>query len=219
VIDTIFFDFDGVILDSVNVKTEAFRQMYSKYGQHVCQKVVEHHLNNGGISRFEKIQHYHKVFLQKVLRKDELIELSNIFSLLVVERVIKSKPIPGAIEFIENDLKYKKFIISATPESEIIHIVDALGLKKYFIGIYGSPVGKGEHVKRCIRSFNLNNEKCIFIGDALADYEASVMNNIKFLLIENSMNAQIFGNNNRTSRAQNLRNIEKLILKIGGLYS
>jgi beta-phosphoglucomutase-like phosphatase (HAD superfamily) len=28
----IFFDFDGVILDSVHVKTEAFAAMFRKYG-------------------------------------------------------------------------------------------------------------------------------------------------------------------------------------------
>ena len=34
-IKAVIFDFDGVILDSVNVKTKAFGSMYSKYGSEV----------------------------------------------------------------------------------------------------------------------------------------------------------------------------------------
>ena len=34
-IESIFFDFDGVIADSVNVKTEAFAKMYESYGKEV----------------------------------------------------------------------------------------------------------------------------------------------------------------------------------------
>ena len=55
-IKTIFFDFDGVILNSVNVKTEAFRDMYKQYGDDIAQKVVNHHLANGGVSIFEKFR-------------------------------------------------------------------------------------------------------------------------------------------------------------------
>ena len=37
----IIFDFDGVILDSVDVKTEAFKQLYTTYGIDVVEKVEE----------------------------------------------------------------------------------------------------------------------------------------------------------------------------------
>jgi beta-phosphoglucomutase-like phosphatase (HAD superfamily) len=35
----IFFDFDGVILDSVHVKTEAFAAMFRKYGPEIERAV------------------------------------------------------------------------------------------------------------------------------------------------------------------------------------
>ena len=38
-IDNYFFDFDGVIKDSVDCKTEAFESMYSKYGNQIAEKV------------------------------------------------------------------------------------------------------------------------------------------------------------------------------------
>ena len=59
-VKNIFFDFDGVILDSVDCKTQAFEKMYSKYGNDIAKKVKKYHLNNGGVSRFEKFRFWHK---------------------------------------------------------------------------------------------------------------------------------------------------------------
>ena len=59
-IKTIIFDFDGIILESIDVKTEAFKKLYQPFGSSISNKVVENHLANGGISRYEKIKIYHK---------------------------------------------------------------------------------------------------------------------------------------------------------------
>ena len=58
----IVFDFDGVVLDSVEIKTNAFAEIYSEYGSEIVSKVVEYHKRNGGLSRFEKFKYYHKFF-------------------------------------------------------------------------------------------------------------------------------------------------------------
>ncbi len=52
-IKTIFFDFDGVIADSLDVKTNAFYRMYEPYGKDIAESVAKHHIANGGMSRFE----------------------------------------------------------------------------------------------------------------------------------------------------------------------
>ena len=49
-IQAILFDFDGVIADSVHVKTEAFAKIYEPYGKEVVNRVVTHHIANGGVS-------------------------------------------------------------------------------------------------------------------------------------------------------------------------
>ena len=45
----IIFDFDGVIVESIDSKTRAFSQIYSKFGRDIIKKVVSHHENNGGM--------------------------------------------------------------------------------------------------------------------------------------------------------------------------
>ena len=57
-IKTIIFDFDGVILESMDVKTEAFKKLYQPFGSSISNKVVENHLANWGISRYSVVSPY-----------------------------------------------------------------------------------------------------------------------------------------------------------------
>ena len=45
-IRSIVFDFDGVLVDSVNIKTEAFARLFDHEGPEVLEKVVAYHLEN-----------------------------------------------------------------------------------------------------------------------------------------------------------------------------
>ena len=45
----IFFDFDGVLVESVEIKNHAFRTLYAEHGEDVVQKVLVHHTENGGL--------------------------------------------------------------------------------------------------------------------------------------------------------------------------
>ena len=54
----IFWDFDGVIKDSVSLKSDAFSELFSSSDKAVVNKINEHHELNGGVSRYEKIPLY-----------------------------------------------------------------------------------------------------------------------------------------------------------------
>ena len=125
------FDFDGVIADSVKIKTKAFYKLYKPYGESIAKKVANHHQANTGMSRFQKFKYYHLNYLDIKVDKNNLDQLSRNFSNIVVNKVIKSPEILGASNFLENlYLLDKKCIInSATPEKEIIEIIE----KKKFI--------------------------------------------------------------------------------------
>ena len=55
-IKTIFFDFDGVLAESVQVKSQAYYDLYLPYGEETAGKVLQHHIDNGGVSRYEKLK-------------------------------------------------------------------------------------------------------------------------------------------------------------------
>ena len=190
----IIFDFDGVILDSLDCKTEAFYQMYLPYGEDIANKVKQYHILNGGVSRFEKFKTWHNQYLKVNLSEKEIQELANQFSNLVMENVIKSNPISGAIEFIKRYSKhFNFFIISGTPDDEIKKICDAIGIKDHFKEILGSPKSKKVWCNELkLKYEKLKSDNTIFLGDALSDYEAAQDNNFFFALRSANYNESIF---------------------------
>ena len=57
-IKAIIFDFDGTICDSLQVKAEAFGEVYSEYGEDISLKVIDHHNNNLGVPREIKFKYF-----------------------------------------------------------------------------------------------------------------------------------------------------------------
>ena len=53
-IKAVIFDFDGVILESADIKTESFKDMVSDYPMEIAEQFVEYHMQHMGISRFVK---------------------------------------------------------------------------------------------------------------------------------------------------------------------
>ena len=54
----IFWDFDGVIKESVSIKTDAFVELFRPYGDDVCTMIKQHNVDKLGMSRFDKIPLY-----------------------------------------------------------------------------------------------------------------------------------------------------------------
>lgn len=177
------FDFDGVIVDSVHIKTEAFGELFGFYGPDIKERVINHHIANGGMSRFEKIQLYHRDFLGKTISQQKLTEELERFSNIVFTKVVKSKFIKGAIEIISFCRRSNIIcgLNSATPEDELKKIIFSKGLDKNFQFIYGSPASKVENFKKIFRYTNTSAEEAIFFGDSMNDFIAASELNIDFV--------------------------------------
>lgn len=196
-IKNIFFDFDGVILDSVDCKTQAFEAMYLKYGQEIANQVKSYHLENGGVSRFEKFKYWHEKHLGIKITKEQLAFLSDEFSAQVVDKVVSSNEIDGAIDFIKKNYKnYKFWIITGTPTIEMKQIADKIGIAPYFLGIHGSPEKKKHWVDHLVKTFQIKPNETLFLGDAMTDYEAACWGNLKFALRLADYNKPFFENIN-----------------------
>jgi phosphoglycolate phosphatase-like HAD superfamily hydrolase len=177
----IIFDFDGVICDSVNVKTEAFASMYKIYGDKVVSKVIQYHHENGGISRHEKFRYFHKELLGITLTDAEVIKMGDIFSSISLQKVIDSPYLPGVIDFIKaRHLDANLFICTGTPESEMRIILNKKGLMEFFKGIYGAPKSKADIIREIMCNYQIPAEKLEFYGDAMTDYNAAKSTKIKF---------------------------------------
>jgi phosphoglycolate phosphatase-like HAD superfamily hydrolase len=192
-IKAILFDFDGVILDSLDVKTQAFYDMYLPYGKDVAEKAARHHLEHGGISRFEKFKIYHSQFLGIELTSEEIDQLANQFSDIVFHKVIAAQEVKGIREFLEHAKNiYKMWVITGTPTVEIVEICKATQFTQYFQHLYGSPEKKDYWTKKILAEENLKPEEVLFIGDATTDYDAAMANDVHFILREHTDNLEFF---------------------------
>lgn len=184
--DIYIFDFDGVIADSLHIKTDAFVELYKDYSPEIQQKVRQYHIDHGGVSRFEKFVLYEREFLGNDPSQDYLDELAIRFGDIVREKVIAAPYIPGALKFLD-ELKHidaTMFVASATPKEELDIIIEEKGLSKFFKQIYGAPFKKSDVVKRFVDE-GVSLDKIIFFGDALADYDAALQYGVDFLGIGN----------------------------------
>jgi phosphoglycolate phosphatase-like HAD superfamily hydrolase len=183
----LIFDFDGVIVDSIEIKTNAFAQLYHEFGMKVVEKVINHHYQNGGMSRFEKFKYYHHNFLGREIDKNEVCQLSIKFSDLVVNDVVNSHEIQGVDEFLKLFCTGDKLCVinSATPKGEMKKIIELRHQTKYFSKIYGSPSSKFNNLMNALEFYNAHPKDTIFFGDALADLNASKDAGIDFIAVGN----------------------------------
>jgi phosphoglycolate phosphatase-like HAD superfamily hydrolase len=192
-IKNIFFDFDGVIAESVSAKTDAFEEMYLPYGKDIAAKVVEYHKLHGGVSRYEKFKYFHKEFLNEVINQEKVDELAIQFSNIVLDKVINSEEVLGANYFIEKyHTKFKFWVITGTPTTEIELIVEKRKLTSFFIGLHGSPKNKRYWTEFLIEKHKLNRDEIIFLGDATTDMDAADYSKTHFALRENKENKELF---------------------------
>lgn len=189
--DVIFWDFDGVIKESVSVKTDAYVELFSPYGTNVCKQVEKHHLANGGMSRFDKIP----LYLKWAGLEHNDVEVQNFcskFSGIVKDKVIASAWVPGVEEFLQNNKENHIFVlVSATPQSELEDICNSLKLTGVFCKIYGAPNNKTESIRTSMLDYKFPPSVCLMIGDAEADIQAAQNNGIHFIFRKHQYNTSL----------------------------
>lgn len=192
-VKAILFDFDGVILDSLDVKTQAFYDMYLPYGEEIARKAADYHLAHGGVSRFEKFRYYHREFLGREIDEAEVDRLADQFSELVFQRVVNAKEVAGIRQFLDDHhADYRCWIITGTPTAEILQIARATGFDRYFVDIYGSPEKKDYWTGKILQEEGLHPDEVVFVGDATTDYDAAMKHRLRFILREHGDNLRFF---------------------------
>jgi phosphoglycolate phosphatase-like HAD superfamily hydrolase len=189
--EVIFWDFDGVIKDSVEVKILAFQKLFSDQSQVVLNQIRDHNERNSGLSRFEKIPLYlswsNKPNTNKMARG-----LCDQFSLIVKQLVVESAWVEGFLPFINRYQNLKKHVlVTATPEEEAIILLQLLDIDTFFYEVYGSPIDKGSVISSVLENLKVAPDSAIMLGDSYSDYRAARDNNVLFLLRKTSLNKEL----------------------------
>lgn len=177
----IVFDFDGVLVDSVEVKTEAFMALYADHGEAVVAEVRAFHLRNGGMSRYDKLRHWQRTLVAGPDDEATVQALGDRFGAIVKSRVIAAPEIAGAGAALATlSARLPLHVASATPEAELKEIVAARGLTGYFASIHGVPTRKAEALRMRLAE-GIAADEVLMIGDATADHAAALEVGTAFL--------------------------------------
>ncbi len=180
--DAIIFDFDGVIVDSEQIRINGFKKIFQNQPDNLVDKLIDYHIKNGGISRYEKIKWFYRNFLDKEINEFELNSIADEFKNIMIKEMINPKIIIcETFEFIKKFYKEKPLsIISGSDHKELNIICKSLNLSKYFKSIEGSPIKKVDLISNFISRNKYINNRILYIGDSLIDLKCSRQNNIKF---------------------------------------
>ena len=61
---TLIFDFDGVIINSSKIKTDAFEKLFSCHGKTAGINARRHHIENEGIPRLQKFKYINEYLIK-----------------------------------------------------------------------------------------------------------------------------------------------------------
>lgn len=178
----IVFDFDGVLVESVEVKTNAFARLFAEEDSNTVERIVAYHLSNGGISRFEKFRAIYRDILQRPLSDKQFRALCDAYAKLVVDEVVAAPWVEGAEEFLRvNGKRFALFVVSGTPEDELKEIIRRRGSEKFFQEVLGSPQTKDVLLRGIMQRYALDPMELLFVGDAESDWLAARQLEIRFI--------------------------------------
>lgn len=182
-IKVIFWDFDGVLMDSNAIRDLGFERVLSEFPKKQVNQLLIFHKANGGLSRYVKFRYFFEEIRKVSITDDEILILAERFSLIMKELLVNPKLlIEETINFVkENQGKYIMHITSGSDQDELRYLCQSMGIEHLFTSIHGSPKPKKEWVKELIETHGYSKEECLLIGDSENDFEAAKYSNIHFM--------------------------------------
>jgi len=168
----IFFDLDGVILDTNPIKKRNIGEAVAFKGADFSRKFVAYFTANNGIPREAKIAKYFDGDdAKRVLQDYDLINLKTLRG---------AESIPGVTKVFEylNLLEIPIYVFTGGTESEAIDLLEEMKLKSHFAGVYGGPNTKGENFDR-----QYHERPILMFGDSRSDYEFAKERDLDFVFV------------------------------------
>ena len=182
-VKVILFDFDGVIIDSMRVRDEGFKHIFSQHPPELLKKLISYHQQNGGMSRFHKIRYFYEKLLKQPISTQKIERYADEFSLIMRQELVKQKYlIRDTVEFIKQYYQnYKMHIVSGSEVRELRYLCRQLDISRYFVSIHGSPTPKAKLVERVVSEYEYKLKEIVLVGDSINDLDAARQNNISFI--------------------------------------
>ena len=179
----IIFDVDGVLIDSLDIKGEAFAQAFSDLPER-HDEIVAFHQANGGVTRRVKIRSIFTSVFGREPTSNELELRVGAFSANIAAAVVAAPEIRGAsLALAEWSGRTPLHAVSATPAEELIRILDERGMSGFFTSVRGWPPRKPDVVKELLDEMGYEPGRCLLVGDSREDLDAAWSAGVHFVQV------------------------------------
>ena len=187
-IDSIIWDWNGTLLDDLEVNVKTVNEMLLKRGLSQLDMATYKELFCFPVKKFQSLAGFD-------FEKETFEEIA-------IEYHATYKQYADEIRLNENalyviDLLYQKgakqYILSAAMQDDLIKMLESFGIANKFNGIYGvsdiHAAGKIERGKQLMEENTLIPDKVLIIGDTLHDAEVAKALGINYLLYSGGHNS------------------------------
>jgi phosphoglycolate phosphatase-like HAD superfamily hydrolase len=177
----IFFDFDGVIMDSMGLKLDAFCHAFAAFDldRAEIRRLQE---ETAGLSRQLVITRMYETLVGDTIDDAALDRLVQRFTDEDETARARMTPVPGSLPFLHRvHAQRVTVVVTGTPQPVIDRTIAYHNLGAYFDEVCGSPTSKQAHLARLLAVHSLTPADCLFIGDGRTDQLAADAHGIPFV--------------------------------------
>jgi len=182
------FDFDGVIIDSMNVKVDEYKILFSQFtkDESILNEIADIYKNSIGIPREITLKKVFNEVLDQNISDQEVENLSQFYSKAIFSRLETIKPLNGFLDYLTLHKEVNKHIISGAPHSDIAYLTNKLKLSKHFKSIKGGPLEKKDALIGFKNQEKVKEQEIVYFGDQKNDYNAAKAAEVQFIGINAS---------------------------------
>lgn len=179
------FDFDGTLVDSNQIKLEAFDTCFSDYLD-AYPEIVSYCHSNHHTPRWVKFRHVYENIMKLTYTPKIERDLHHRYESVTTQAIIKAQEIKGATKFLKTvTSKLPAALLSSTPHEVLIQILDGRKWRSYFRYVQGAPIKKSDWILALRERLGLSNDEVVFIGDTAEDAESAKTANCPFVAVAN----------------------------------
>jgi phosphoglycolate phosphatase-like HAD superfamily hydrolase len=167
------FDFDGVILESVAIKDQAVFVLFQNATLEERRRVLELHRKTPGINRRDRITLLLTEGLGREAPQEVVGALLDRFAKLVWHGLMSCTEVRGIRDFLKTMADIPCYVVSASPEEELLVVAEQRNLSRYFVDLLGTPPPKSELLRLIMTREGVPAESILFIGDKISDFKAA----------------------------------------------
>lgn len=181
-IKVLIMDFDGVIVESNQPKTEAFELFADLYPEY-RDEIMAYHFAHYARSRMFKFKYFIDELMGRPGDSALLDKMAAQFAELVAERVALSPEVAGARAFLEEfSQRIPIYLSSATPVDELKAVLRRRDLFPFFTDIFGDPpTPKSEAIRQALAKEGATPADAVFIGDTGSDRRYAAEAGVRFI--------------------------------------